>query len=356
MVIFPSIYLKDGKCVRLVRGNTATAQVVSEDPVGLAKSFVSQGASFLHIIDVDGAREGRPVNCGIIFDILDNAGAKLEVGGGIRDMDTVKKYLTRGVEHIILGSAAVRDPEFVKEAVRAYGDHIVIAIDAKDGKVADEGWTEQSQLDFIELAKRVEKMGVKNIIFTDISQNGGMDGPNFPLLDNLNQEVSCNIIASGGISSLLDLIALSDLGLYGAVAGSSLYNGALDLHTAIVACRQISKKKSSGLPKEAELCFEKAELVPAVLIGAKTGQVLALKMVNSEAMSRCLETGEVWTYSRSRRSVWKKLTSLGNPMKISSIRTDCGNAAFLLSVDTDDPVCHTGERSCFYKELPFEGK
>ena len=351
MIILPAIYLHHGKCVRLLHGGLSSAQVVSDDPVALALQFANQGAEWVHIVDLDGSVLGEPVHAAQVLELLQRVPVHVEVGGGIRDMEMVEAYLSAGVSQVILGSAALNDPEFVQEAVRSYGQKIIVSIDARFGKAAADGGSDQSEVDCIELARRVEQIGVQNIIFTDVSQHGGNEGPNFVLLDNLNQAVRCNIIANGGVSSLLDLIALHDLGLYGAVAGTALYSGVLDLRTALAACHQISKDKTQGLPDVIDRCFRKAELVPAVLQSGTTGQVLALKMMNREAMQRTLQTGEVWTYSRSRRSVWRKLTAESHPMTVQEIRVDCGSASFLITVSAEGAACHTGSASCFVTQV-----
>ena len=254
MILLPAIDLHEGKCVRLFRGDYDTAEVVAQDPLSTAKRFQEQGARWLHMVDLDGAKDGKPQNQQLIFDVVENTDLHVEVGGGIRDMDTVEYYLDRGVSRVILGSAALRDPEFVRQAVKRHGKQIAVGIDALDGKVAAEGWLEQSQVDYVDFAKEMESLGVQYLICTDIHQDGTMNGPNLVMLDKLNRAVHCHIIASGGVSSLLDIVSLYDLGLYGAIAGKSLYTGALDLRTAIIACHKISGKNAAGdMPADAGL-------------------------------------------------------------------------------------------------------
>ena len=215
MILLPAIDLHEGKCVRLFRGDYDTAEVVAQDPLSTAKRFQEQGARWLHMVDLDGAKDGKPQNQQLIFDVVENTDLHVEVGGGIRDMDTVEYYLDRGVSRVILGSAALRDPEFVRQAVKRHGKQIAVGIDALDGKVAAEGWLEQSQVDYVDFAKEMESLGVQYLICTDIHQDGTMNGPNLVMLDKLNRAVHCHIIASGGVSSLLDIVSLYDLGLYG---------------------------------------------------------------------------------------------------------------------------------------------
>lgn len=233
MIIFPAIDLKDGSCVRLVQGDYATAHKVAENPLETAKGFYQNGARWIHMVDLDGAKAGQPVNSRIILDVVRDSHLRVEVGGGIRTMENVAYYLESGVCRVILGSAALRDPEFVKEAVRRYGDQIAVGIDAKDGMVAVEGWTETSAVDYLEMAKSMEKIGVKYLIYTDISKDGTLAGPNLVQLDRLNSHVSCKVTASGGVGNLKDIINLQALNVYGAICGKALYTGDLDLSAAV---------------------------------------------------------------------------------------------------------------------------
>ncbi|MDF1495140.1 1-(5-phosphoribosyl)-5-[(5-phosphoribosylamino)methylideneamino]imidazole-4-carboxamide isomerase [Caproiciproducens sp. CPB-2] len=244
MVILPAIDIKDGECVRLVKGDYSTAHKVAQDAVSTARVFESAGAKWLHVVDLNGAKAAHPVNSEIVFKVLQNSGLKIEIGGGIRSMETIDFYLSNGVSRVILGSSALNDPHLVKESVQSYGERIAVGIDALNGKAAAQGWTETSAVDYLELAKRMEQYGVKHIIFTDISRDGTLTGPNLEMLDRLNHAVSCNIIASGGVSSLVDIADLLDLKLYGAICGKALYTGALDLKAAIALC---GKGKTNGM-------------------------------------------------------------------------------------------------------------
>ncbi|MBW7573735.1 1-(5-phosphoribosyl)-5-[(5-phosphoribosylamino)methylideneamino]imidazole-4-carboxamide isomerase [Caproiciproducens faecalis] len=236
MIILPAIDIKDGECVRLVKGDYNTAHKVAENAVSTAKTFEAAGAQWLHIVDLNGAKAAQPVNSDIIFNVLHNTGMKIEIGGGIRSMETIDFYLSHGISRVILGSSALNDPQLVKDSIREYGERIAVGVDALNGKVAAQGWTETSSIDYLELAAQMEQYGVKNIIFTDISRDGTLTGPNLKMLDQLNHAVSCNIIASGGVSNLKDIADLLDLKLYGAICGKALYTGALDLEAAIALC------------------------------------------------------------------------------------------------------------------------
>ena len=356
MIILPAIDLQNGKCVRLFQGDYATAKVVAESPVKTAKQFESQGACWMHMVDLDGAKDGKPRNSEAIFQVLDNVDLHIEVGGGIRDMETVEHYLSRGISRVILGSAALRDPAFVREAVKKYGKKIAVGIDALDGKVAADGWTEQSQVDYVQFAKEMEALGVQYLICTDIHQDGTMNGPNLVMLDKLNQAVNCHIIASGGVASLLDIVSLYDLGLYGAIAGKSLYTGALDLRTAIIACHKISGRWAAGdMPDdELDLYFTKSDLIPAIIQDDDTEEVLMLAYMNREAFRRTLETGYTWFYSRSRKALWNKGETSGHTQQVVSIFSDCDDDTLLLRVKQKGAACHTGSHSCFFKRLRGE--
>ena len=233
MIIFPAIDIKDGECVRLYKGDYSTAHKVAESAVETAKKFEEDGARYIHMVDLDGAKDGKRVNSDTILDVRKNCNLKMEVGGGIRSMDSVEFYLDNGIERVILGSAAIKEPDFVKEAMKKYSSRIAVSIDALNGMVSADGWTDTSEINFIELAKRMEEIGVQYIIFTDISKDGMLSGPNLTMLDELKSAVSCNINASGGVANLKDIINLTDLDIYGAICGKSIYSGSLELAKAI---------------------------------------------------------------------------------------------------------------------------
>ena len=241
MVILPAIDIKDGKCVRLVQGKYDSAYTVAESAADTAKAFEAMGATWLHMVDLDGAKEAVPVNTDMIFDVLKQCNLKVELGGGIRNMETIDYYMDHGISRIILGSAALNNPALVKEAVAKYGDKIAVGIDAIDGHVAAEGWTQTSTVNYIDLAKHMEDAGVKYIVFTDISRDGMMDGPNFTMLDKLNRSVSCKVIASGGVSSLTDIVVLTALKLHGAICGRALYTRDLSLRQAVDLCKGVKE-------------------------------------------------------------------------------------------------------------------
>ena len=354
MIILPAIDIKDGKCVRLFQGDYSTAQQVAEDAVQTAQSFEKAGARWMHMVDLDGAKAKKPVNTETIFSVRKNTGINIEVGGGIRDMETVEMYLSGGVNRVILGSAALHDPAFVKEAVQKYGKKIAVGIDALNGKVAAEGWTEQSKVDYLEMAKRMEDIGVRYLIVTDISKDGTLNGPNLQMLDRINRAVSCSVIASGGVSNLKDIIDLSSLGLYGGIAGKAIYTRDLNLIDAVTACQRLGSsnlRTREEVEDHLERYFVKADLIPAIVQEAATGEVLMLAYMNRESMLKTLETGYTWFYSRSRQTLWNKGATSGHVQKLVSMTADCDDDTLLLKVVQTGPACHTGSHSCFYKEI-----
>ncbi|HIE20810.1 MAG TPA: 1-(5-phosphoribosyl)-5-[(5-phosphoribosylamino)methylideneamino]imidazole-4-carboxamide isomerase [Rhodospirillales bacterium] len=236
MIFFPAIDLKDGQCVRLFQGDMDQVTVFGDDPAGQAKGFADAGAKWLHVVDLNGAFSGRPVNEDAVSGILDRIDIPVQLGGGIRDMQTIDFWLGRGVRRVILGTVAVRDPDLVKQACKRHPDRVVVGIDARDGMVAVEGWTELSEITGLELAKEFEDCGVAAIIYTDIARDGAMDGPNIEATVGLANAVSVPVIASGGVSSLEDLEALKAAGtglLEGVISGRALYDGRIDLAAAV---------------------------------------------------------------------------------------------------------------------------
>lgn len=235
MNIIPAIDLIGGKAVRLQKGDYEKVTVYSEFPEKVAKYFYDCGAKYLHVVDLDGAKSGNADNFETIKKIISAAGLSVEVGGGIRTMDVVKKYAEIGVDRIILGTAALNDREFLRNAVAAYGDRITVGVDIKDGMVAIKGWTEVSGVSCEEFCKDLADIGVSTIICTDISKDGMMSGTNLELYKNLNREFPINIVASGGVSTIEDIKALRNMDMFGAILGKALYTGAIKLEEAIAA-------------------------------------------------------------------------------------------------------------------------
>ena len=233
MLIYPAIDLYEGKAVRLFKGDYNQMTVYNDNPLAVAEDFVRCGATHIHMVDLQGARDGTTPNLELICNIKKATGLFCEVGGGIRNMEIVDRYMEAGLDRVILGTAAVKDPDFVKQAVAQYGDKIAVGIDIKDGRVAIKGWTETSQIDAMDFCQQMEQIGVKTVICTDISRDGAMQGTNHSLYKTLSERFTLQIIASGGVSSLADVERLAKQGLYGAIVGKAYYAGDIDLKTAI---------------------------------------------------------------------------------------------------------------------------
>ena len=240
MIILPAIDIKDGNCVRLFKGDFSTVEKVADNYLETAQSFEKAGAEWIHMVDLDGAKEGRPVNTKIYTDVAVKTNLKVEIGGGIRNLETIEEYLNMGISRVIIGSAALKNPALVKEAVEKFGsEKIAVGIDAVNGMVAAEGWLEASDVNYIDLANKMIEAGVRYFIFTDISKDGTLSGVNKEQLKALADATDdkCNIIASGGVHTMDDIIACKEMGLYGTICGKSIYKGTLNLKEAIEYAR-----------------------------------------------------------------------------------------------------------------------
>lgn len=233
MLIYPAIDLYGGKAVRLYKGDYAQMTVYNDDPVAVAKDFAAKGASCIHLVDLEGAKSGTTPNFDTVAAIKAETGLFCEIGGGIRSMETIEKYLSADIDRVILGTAAVTEPGFVEAAVAKYSEKIAVGIDIKDGFVAIKGWTVKSEENAMDFTGKMEKLGVKTMICTDISRDGAMQGTNHDLYRELSQRFGMNIIASGGVSSIDDVARLAKLGIHGAIVGKAYYTGAIDLANAI---------------------------------------------------------------------------------------------------------------------------
>ncbi len=271
MNIFPAIDIVKGCAVRLFKGDYDQMTIYSDNPAKVATEFEACGCKFLHLVDLEGAKNGDTPNIETVKKIRQSCGLFIEIGGGIRNMETVKTYLSAGVNRVILGTAAVNDEEFLKEALASYGDKIAVGVDIKDGMVAIKGWTEKSQFSGMEFCRKMQNMGVKTIICTDISKDGAMNGTNRQLYKQLSCQLSyeggkssedaVNIIASGGVSSIDDVKALAEMNLYGAIIGKAYYTGAIDLKDALNAANSGKKPdEMQGACASASLKIEKGEV------------------------------------------------------------------------------------------------
>ncbi|MCQ2553571.1 MAG: 1-(5-phosphoribosyl)-5-[(5-phosphoribosylamino)methylideneamino]imidazole-4-carboxamide isomerase [Clostridia bacterium] len=237
MILFPAIDLYEGKAVRLFKGLYEEMTVYSEHPEEIAKDFVECGATAIHIVDLEGAKNGNTPNFETVCKIKEASGAFCEIGGGIRSMDVVDKYIEAGIDRVILGTAAVKDEAFLKEAVNKYKEKIVVGVDIKDGMVAIKGWTEKSEFDAYAFCEKMQNLGVKTIICTDISKDGAMQGTNRELYKKLSEKFSVDITASGGVSTIDDVKYLASMNLYGAIIGKAYYTKAIDLKEAVEVCK-----------------------------------------------------------------------------------------------------------------------
>ena len=233
MNIFPAIDIIDKKAVRLFKGDYSQKTVYSDSPLSVAQGFKDKGAEFIHIVDLDGAKSGETPNADIVKAIAQNVGLKVEIGGGIRSHEVIKTYLDAGVMRVILGTIAIENPDFTKKAVAEFGDAIAVGIDISDGFVATRGWTNVTKVSCDEMFKNMQDIGVKTVICTDISKDGAMNGTNLELYKHLKAKYNIDIVASGGVSSIEDVIALKNMDMYGAILGKALYEGAVDLAQAI---------------------------------------------------------------------------------------------------------------------------
>ena len=239
MILYPAIDLKDGQAVRLYKGEMEQATVFNDNPAAQARAFVDAGCEYLHLVDLNGAFAGTPINGAAVEAILADVDVPTQLGGGIRDMATIEMWLTRGISRVILGTVAVENPDLVREAARHFPNQIAVGLDAREGRVATRGWAEETDVMVTDLAKSFEDAGVAAIIYTDINRDGAMAGPNIEATEALARATTLPVIASGGVSSLADLIALRDTGVIaGAISGRALYDGAIDLTAALAALRE----------------------------------------------------------------------------------------------------------------------
>ncbi|WP_088072256.1 1-(5-phosphoribosyl)-5-[(5-phosphoribosylamino)methylideneamino]imidazole-4-carboxamide isomerase [Gottfriedia luciferensis] len=233
MILFPAIDLKDGKCVRLKQGDFNRLVIYEKSPLEVALDFEKAGSKVLHIVDLDGARTGERKNAAIVKEIVQKTNLEIQLGGGIRSLETITFWLELGIKRVILGTAAIKNIQLVEQAILKYGDRIIVGVDAKNSHVAINGWEESTNLDSFNFCKQLELLGVKTVVYTDISKDGMLCGPNLEAYKKLNDETNLNIIASGGVSSIDDLLALSQLNIYGAISGKALYERKFTVEEAI---------------------------------------------------------------------------------------------------------------------------
>jgi len=233
MIIFPAIDILDGNCVRLIQGDYNQESIYGDSPVAMAQKWEQLGAQYIHIVDLNGAKSGESINKDIIHDIAQTVNVPVQVGGGIRTLETIKGYVDSGVSRVIIGTAAITDKEFLREAVKTYGDKVAVSVDARNGYVATDGWTDTSDVKATDLLKELEAIGVKTIVYTDIAKDGMLQGPNLEEQRAINEATSIDVIASGGVTTKEDVDSLRELNVYGAIIGKALYDGKLDFSDVV---------------------------------------------------------------------------------------------------------------------------
>ena len=357
MRLYPAIDVKDGQCVRLKKGLFNEVTVYSERPYEIAKGFEEAGAQFIHTVDLDGALKGHGVNAETIKKICSSVNIPVQMGGGIRTLENIQEVLDLGVYRVIIGTKAVENPDFIKAAIDRFGaEHIVVGVDAKDGLVAIEGWEKVSDKTALSLALAMKDIGVQTIVYTDISKDGMLAGPNVEQTKILSDKTGIDIIASGGMSCMDDLTHINDAGIHGAIIGKAIYEKRIDLKEAVNLFESgASYSKASAMPK-ADISFKDLKLdanglIPVVVQDYVNGEVLMLAYMNEEAFNKTLETGIMTYYSRSRQELWIKGLTSGHFQYVRSIEIDCDNDTLLAKVKQIGAACHTGNKSCFYRNL-----
>lgn len=347
MQLYPAIDLKDGKCVRLKQGEFDNMTVYSDEPYKVARYFEENGATFIHLVDLDGALKGHSVNEETIKKIVGSVTVPCELGGGIRTMEDIERVLSYGIYRVIIGTKAVKEPEFVRKAIERFGsDHIVAGVDARDGMVAIEGWGEVSGTSAVSLCNAMKEMGVGHIVYTDISKDGMLCGPNVEMTKRLTEETGLDVIASGGVSSMDDLRALNAAGIKGAIMGKAIYERRIDVAAAV---KEFPVFKSEIPYSEFKLNSD--GMIPVVVQEEGTGEVLMVAYMNEEAYNMTIATGKMTYYSRSRQELWIKGLTSGHYQYVSGMKLDCDNDTILAIVRQAGAACHTGAHSCFFKEL-----
>jgi phosphoribosylformimino-5-aminoimidazole carboxamide ribotide isomerase len=340
MDIYPAIDLKDGKCVRLKQGDFSTVHTVAPDPVAVAESYRDAGAEIIHVVDLDGAKDGIRKNAGIVGAIVRAANpAKVELGGGLRSIEDLDEAGRLGVRRFVIGSAALSDSDFVKRSVACYGERVAVGIDAKDGIVRSHGWMGDSGRDELEFAGEIAALGVKTIIYTDIATDGLLKGPSLERLTALRKALpDINLVASGGVSNIGDISALRRMGADAAIAGKALYTGDLPLKEAFFEARLGH-------------LFDRYPLIPAVVQHAETKDVLMLGYVSPLSLRLTMDTKKMTFFSRTRQEIWVKGETSGNYLDVVSIATDCYDNSLLIRCNPRGPVCHTGAETCYFTEV-----
>ena len=357
MRLYPAIDVKNGQCVRLKKGLFNEVTVYSERPYEIAKGFEEAGAQFIHTVDLDGALKGHGVNAETIKKICSSVNVPVQMGGGIRTLENIQEVLDLGVYRVIIGTKAVENPDFIKAAIDRFGaEHIVVGVDAKDGLVAIEGWEKVSDKTALSLALAMKDIGVQTIVYTDISKDGMLAGPNVEQTKILSDKTGIDIIASGGMSCMDDLTHINDAGIHGAIIGKAIYEKRIDLKAAVNLFESGASYSKASAMLKADISFKDLKLdanglIPVVVQDYVNGEVLMLAYMNEEAFNKTLETGIMTYYSRSRQELWVKGLTSGHFQYVRSIEIDCDNDTLLAKVKQIGAACHTGNKSCFYRNL-----
>lgn len=346
MQLYPAIDMKGGRCVRLTQGAFDQEKVYSDTPAAVAKLWVDQGATFLHLVDLDGALAGHSVNEPAIREILNCVSVPVQLGGGIRSREAVRNLLELGVSRCIIGTRAVEEPVFIQELIEEFGgERIVVGVDARDGMVAVQGWEKVSSISALDLCRQMKAFGVRHIVYTDISRDGMLAGPNLAETRRLMEETGLDIIASGGISGLEDLERLREGGIQGAIIGKALYEKRISLAQAIERFEGLNPLVSwESLKKNSD------GLVPVIVQDYDSQQVLMLAYMNEQAYGDTLRTMQMHYYSRSRGTQWLKGETSGHFQLVKELYLDCDSDTLLAKVEQMGVACHTGARSCFFRK------
>lgn len=357
MRLYPAIDIKDGQCVRLKKGLFNDVTVYSDKPYEIARGFEQDGAKFIHTVDLDGALKGRGVNADTIRKIVSSVNIPVQMGGGVRTLENIKEVLDLGVYRVIIGTKAVENPDFIKQAIDKFGpEHIVVGVDAKDGLVAVEGWEKVSDKTALSLALAMKDMGVQTIVYTDISKDGMLQGPNIEQTKLLSDKTGINIIASGGMSCVQDLKNINDAGIHGAIIGKALYENRINLKDAVdmfesgSSVIEASKKLNTSL-SFSDFKLNSDGLIPVVVQDYVNNEVLMVAYMNEEAYNHTVNTGVMTYYSRSRQELWIKGMTSGHIQYVKSLTADCDYDTILAKVSQIGAACHTGNVSCFFNEI-----
>lgn len=339
MLLIPAIDLINGQCVRLHQGDYHQKTTYQLDPIKLAQNFQHQGAKLLHIIDLDGAKAQAPQNQNIIKKIRNHTSLELQVGGGIRTIKHMQQYLDIGIDHLIIGTSALK-PQLLKKALQSIPTQkLTISIDIKNDQVATEGWTKTNHIPVQELIQDLQKLGLQRFIITDISRDGTLQGINPTFISRIRKYINGQLIIAGGVKNHLDLFLLDYLQIDGAISGKAILEG------------HLSFPPPQDNPYQ-KIKFNEQGLIPAIIQDHHNQKILMLGYLNRESLYKTLTQQTIWFYSRSQKKLWHKGSTSGNYLKLHSITTDCDYDTLLITASQQGPAtCHTGQESCFHIPL-----